>query len=286
MSMNNKVSLKEMTRQVIADKMFGKAIEDYGEKSKRNVLVVTEFDNRTDVIVSANIARKLENKPELVKALTELFELENDDENDEDYSLLAHKRFHLPKLAVPFKDIERGWNSDLVSDQATLYLNILGYGNGGSKSLVDTKFKTAEKPEWWDDDNNFEKYSHPSKAKIKVNEDVIQSILKHFGYDPDSHCEFPQPKERKKRKPIKKKNIQVLGESILEDDPAILELRVDTNDNRDDNDNDDAEDADIPKKKSKQQLSNPDLSFFEVNVMQNEFEAEFIVDVCTEEGLN
>ena len=70
----------------------------------------------------------------------------------------------------------------------------------------------------------------------------------------------------------------------MEDDPAILELRVDTNDNRDDND--DAEDADIPKKKSKQQLSNPDLSFFEVNVMQNEFEAEFFVDVCTVEGRN
>ena len=31
-------------------------------------------------------------------------------------------------------------------DQATLYLNILDFG--GKKSLVNTKYKTAEKPEW------------------------------------------------------------------------------------------------------------------------------------------
>ena len=48
------------------------------------------------------------------------------------YILLAHKRFHLPKLTVPFEDILRGWNNELVIDPATLlYLNILGYGNGG-----------------------------------------------------------------------------------------------------------------------------------------------------------
>ena len=50
-----------------------------------------------------------------------------DDESDDDYILQSDKRFHLPKLAVPFKDAERGWNNDVVVDQATLYLNILGY---------------------------------------------------------------------------------------------------------------------------------------------------------------
>ena len=51
---------------------------------------------------------------------------------DDDYfSLLAHKCFHLPKFAVPFEDILRGLNNELVIDPATLlYLNILGYGNG------------------------------------------------------------------------------------------------------------------------------------------------------------
>ena len=58
-------------------------------------------------------------------------------------------------------------------DQATLYLNIMDFGWSQKKSLVNTKYKTAEKPEWWDEDNNFDKYSHPSKAKSKVNEHVI-----------------------------------------------------------------------------------------------------------------
>ena len=138
--MSAKKSLKEKTNEVIADRMFGKAIADYGETSKRKVLVVTEFDNRAEIVVSSKIAKKLEKRPELVKALKELFELE-DDSKDEDYELLSHKSFYLPKLSVPFKNVERGWTYDVAIDQATLYLNILAYGKGGTKSLVDTKFK-------------------------------------------------------------------------------------------------------------------------------------------------
>ena len=38
-------------------------------------------------------------------------------------------------MAAPFKDHESGWNLNLVVDQATLYLNILGYGKGDAKIL-------------------------------------------------------------------------------------------------------------------------------------------------------
>ena len=84
----------------------------------------------------------------------------------------------------------------MAQDQATLYLNLLDYGLVGYKSLV-TKYKTAQKPEWWDDDNNFEKYSHPSKAKLKVNEDVIASILTHYSMM-SIHTEKLPYKKRKK----------------------------------------------------------------------------------------
>ena len=43
----------------------------------------------------------------------------------------------------------------MAKDQATLYFNLLDYGLGGLKSLVDTKYKNAQKQEWWDDANNF-----------------------------------------------------------------------------------------------------------------------------------
>ena len=288
--MSAKKSLKEKTNEVIADRMFGKAIADYGETSKRKVLVVTEFDNRAEIVVSSKIAKKLEKRPGLVKALKELFELENDSE-DEDYELLSDKSFYLPKLSVPFKNVEQGWTYDVVIDQATLYLNILGYGKGGTKSLVDTKFKSAEKPVWWDDSNNFAKYSAPSKAKMKVNEDVIESILKHHGYDPETHCEFSEPIKKKNRKMAKKKGKHILGESLIEDDPAILDLRVDKNDNSNNHevtDEDEDEDADededssegsdnsngniadyvVPKKRTKKELAKPKLSWFEENVIQ------------------
>ena len=115
----------------------------------------------------------------------------------------------------------------MAQDQATLYLNLLDYGLVGYKSLVDTKYKTAQKPEWWDDDNNFEKYSHPSKAKLKVNEDVIVSILTHYIYDVNSHWE--NPPEEKKLRGKKKHTEKVLGESLLEDDLAIVKSKVNEN---------------------------------------------------------
>ena len=65
---------------------------------------------------------------------------------------------------------------------------------------------------------------------MKVNEDVIESIPIHYGYDPLAHCEHPEPKVQKQRKSLKKTS-KFLAESLLEDDPAIFELRVDTNDN-------------------------------------------------------
>ena len=56
----------------------------------------------------------------------------------------------------------------VVADQAKLYLNCLGYGHGG-KSLVDTKIKKAEKPEWWPSKLTFGQYDHPSKENLQNN---------------------------------------------------------------------------------------------------------------------
>ena len=60
------------------------------------MLVVTEFENRAEVIVSTNIARKLEKRPELAKALQELFESGNDGQEEDDYSLVSNRSIHFP----------------------------------------------------------------------------------------------------------------------------------------------------------------------------------------------
>ena len=57
------------------------------------------------------------------------------------------------------------------------------------------------KTEWWDDGNDFDMFTHPSKAKLNVNEDIIASILKYQGYHPETHCLTPPIKENiRKRK--------------------------------------------------------------------------------------
>ena len=45
-----------------ADKMFAKAVEDYDEKAKRKVMVITEFDKKPEIVVSTKVAKKLEKK--------------------------------------------------------------------------------------------------------------------------------------------------------------------------------------------------------------------------------
>ena len=284
-----KPTLQEMSKQVIADKMLMKAVENYAEKNNRDVLMVTEFDNSAEIVISSRIRRKLENQPELVRALKELFENEDADDHDEDFKLFSSKRLSLPKLAVRFKDVERGWNFEIAQNQAILYLNILDYGNGGSKSLVTTKNRTAEKPEWWDDDNNFDKYVHPTKSKLKINEDVISSILTHYQYDPLTHCENPPIKEKKQ----KKKKQKSLAASVIEDDPAIIGVRHKPKDDDElDSEQNDPEgskgrrtrkksscfldsdsDNDEPSKKTKKKVTDslfPTLppSWFEINVIQ------------------
>ena len=114
-----------------------------------------------------------------------------------------------------------------------------------------------------------------------MSKDVIESILIYYGYDPLTHCEHPEPKVQKQMKSLKKTS-KILGESLLEDDPAILKLRVDTNDNNSEElqdmnysedsnkegEDENSEDHAVPSKKTKKQLANPELSWFEVNVIQ------------------
>ena len=49
----------------------------------------------------------------------------------------------------------------------------------------------------------FYNYGHPSRASMKVNEDVLEGFLNFFGYNIETHCEYPpliKSKSIKKRK--------------------------------------------------------------------------------------
>ena len=43
------------------------------------------------------------------------------------------------------------------------------------------------------------KMHHPSKVRMKVKKDAIESILRNHGFDPMTHCEIPEQKVKKTR---------------------------------------------------------------------------------------
>ena len=214
------MNLQELSKQVIADKMLKKNLENYVAGGDRSLLNVTSFNNTPEISVSPDIKAKLEEKPELEKMLKELFESkveikvsEEKDNKTEDSENSKQQLFtvsdkgmgkNLPKLVCPFKDKKRGWNKSKARDQVLLYLNLLDYGHGGKRSLLTTKHKKAEKPEFWPDSISFIKYDHPSSATMSENEDLIESILHFFDYKVETHCNFPTV-ESKPRKATKKK---------------------------------------------------------------------------------
>lgn len=184
--------LKRKTAEVVADKKFTKAMTSYVQEERRELLSVTLFDGKSYFSASPKVAKLMEENPTVMQKLVQIFEeklvVEEEKEKEEKPEIKENQKTLLPLLFAPFQDKSRGWNRETVSEQVTLYFNILGYGYGGDKSLVSTKFKSSTKPAWFPSSVNFDDYIHPSHAKLKENEDIIESLLSHFGLDPRKHA--------------------------------------------------------------------------------------------------
>ena len=218
-------SLKQRTDQVVGDKKLLKALTTYVEE-RRDMLCVTIFDGKGEICTSPEIAKLLEQKTDLIAGLMKVFEDkakldreaskhgEKPDGDQTKPELKSNKQITLPPLFAPFKDEKKGWTKSNVADQLTLYINLLGYGVGGDNSLVPTsKYKETSKPAWFPDSQNFDNYTHPSKAKMKENEDIIESMYKHFGLDINTHV-VPNGIERKKKSKI---NASILEDRVIID---------------------------------------------------------------------
>lgn len=208
-----------MNEEVISDKKFCKAMSCYVEEDNRDLFTVTVFDGKSQFSASPRIAKIMEDHPNVLELLKGVFENELGPKEAvvEKPEVKVLGDISLPLLFAPFKDKTRGWTKDNVSEQLTLYLNILGYGIGGDKSLVKTKFKSASRPSWFPTCVDFDSYTHPSHAKIQENEDIIESLFKHFGLDPKKHAKEGE----KATKAAKSKKANLLGASML-GDPVII----------------------------------------------------------------
>ena len=205
-------TLKQLTDQVVEDKKVQKALTSYVEGG-RHLLCVTIFAGKSVLSSSPEIAERLEKKPELMAALMELFEDKSlvtakSEETDEKPEVKMNRPLILPPLFAPFKNEKKGWTKAMVAEQLNLYLNLLGYGVGGDKSFVaGTKNKDTSKPAWFPDSISFEDYSHPSKAKLRENEEIIESLLNYYGINVHNHV--VEGVHQKKIKVARKSNIRV-----------------------------------------------------------------------------
>ena len=132
MSSSNTIlnKLKSMTRNVIAIKKLEKNIEAYNVEgnSERNILCLTEFDNKAHIKVSNKWAKILKMKPHIMDALVELTEesnknveeLDGDQENNANPIVSMNQDVHLPKMFAPFKDKKQGWNDQNVMEELVL----------------------------------------------------------------------------------------------------------------------------------------------------------------------
>lgn len=225
--------LKRKTTEVVADKKFTKAMTTYVQQEKRQLLSVTLFDGKSYFTASPKVAKLMEENPTVMEKLVEIFEekLEVDNVKEEKPEIKENQETILPLLFAPFQDKSRGWSKDAVSEQVTLYFNILGYGYGGDKSLVTTKFKSSTKPAWFPPSVNFEEYIHPSHAKLKENEDVIESLLTHYGLDPRKHAkkgEIVQTKRTSLNSSVMKDPVVIRAglEKVVENDDVDFKTFV------------------------------------------------------------
>ena len=209
---------------MVADKKLLKALTSYVEEG-RDMLCVTIFDGKAEICTSPSVAKLLEQQTGLVEGLMKLFEdkakvdteaLKHGENPSDDGTIpdvKSNKTLTLPPLFAPFKDEKKGWTKTNVADQLTLYINLLGYGVGGDKSLVPTtKYKETSKPAWFPDSLSFENYTHPSKAKMKENEDVIESLFKHFGLDLNTHVVHTGIESKKR---MTKMNATLLEDRVI-----------------------------------------------------------------------
>jgi hypothetical protein len=100
---------------------------------------------------------------------------------DENLKYKTTQQIRFPPMFAKFKGCR--WTLQRARDQLQIYLNILGFGKGGSR-----KYRVeADEPEGWPDEISFVDFLHPSYAKLSAVNDIIESIFSFHGYDANTH---------------------------------------------------------------------------------------------------
>ena len=210
--------------QIKADQTFDKMLKDHVTNKGRRTLCISirgsqaVLSGEEDSVVLANANLNEMTVADLIEAMQGM---ENDHEA---MSYKTTEKITFPPMKVKFKG--RRWSLQVARDQLSIFMNILGFGKGGTK-----KFKVAaHEPDGWPDEHSFEAFEHPSYANLNMVNDIIQSILDYHGFDAKSHPytgeepKTPPPKKKKKKvvKVVERMTVEEVNEEheeANEDDP-------------------------------------------------------------------
>ena len=189
-----------MSRTVIKiDNAFDKFLTDHVTKNGRRTLCLSIRGSQAVLSGEENsVELAMENLENMtVSDLLEAMKLMDHEEEEMRYKSTEKVKF--PAMKVKFKG--RLWTLQKARDQLSIYLNILGFGKGGTK-----KFKVvSDEPDGWPDEQSFEAFEHPSYANMSTVNDIIESLLKYHGFDAKTHPfivdepKTPPPKKRKRK---------------------------------------------------------------------------------------
>ena len=177
---------KEVEKQAKLENELEKAIKNYVEEGQNKLLLIKtvkgvavadgdkksvedfyEYENREDI---TNIVKapKTEN---LKTSITRV----------------------LPKLKAPLdmENEDKFWRAKMVLEQVSTYFCCLNWK------------KSKGKPDWWPRCLTFEKFHAISYNTLRQNKLILKSILEHYNLNPETHCEFPEMPQKKKRVPKK-----------------------------------------------------------------------------------
>lgn len=207
-------------RDIKADQVFEKTLKEHVVKKKRRTLCISirggqavlSGDDESVIFAQDN----MENM-----TIEELMEaMKNMENEDNEYN--TTQKITFPPMFVKYKG--RRWTLEKARDQLQIYLNILGFGKGGSR-----KYRVeADEPGGWPDEHSFVDFLHPSYAKMDTIDSIIESLLQFHGYDANNHpsleddLEDEEPSVSNKRRKVQpRQNMNNIELEVNDNEPVI-----------------------------------------------------------------
>ena len=198
--------------------IFDKALKEYVVKEKKRVLCISIrgqeviMGGEEDSVVLAKENMENMTLGEITRAMKEMEEVEDD------FNFKSTEPVTFPPMKVKFKG--KRWNIKTAREQLAVYMNIIGFGRGGSKQYG----RADDEPEGWPDEHSFVALQGAGYASVKVASDIIESLLEYYGKDAKTHPYIEEEPKTPEKKSKKRKR-------AAQKDPVQVEEDIDPNDN-------------------------------------------------------